>query len=344
VDPMKHGDENVALSWVSRNSGKTVVSLRFDNDFSPGVYDPIRYHYRPTRESRDKEYPPGKRDTVEYYRMQKGWFAPSAINNTVIRYALIEQMGCNAFPKINQKLPIINFMTFDSAPTSTDRSPLGHMQLLYENSRRVLNIAQVFPFPKLNPDTYDRDCTAIIMDKAVEWQAPSGNLILDYTNYSGPMSLIKERGFHCHGIQYHSSASDKPVDPQAGARPAKEVYADQITEGAFLLEAFIRYGQIRGLNDSVIGGRGVEKEICSRRTQDAPQSGKIKLEQKANRNSRMGFRDRMGFSPDIFDILCQAALFARDHLNFWPGEIDKAPQIKQNKSSSTMRGGWNRRF
>lgn len=338
-------DPDAPREWESNYKGTRAICIRLDNDFSPGIKDPVKYHYRPNKTVLETKFPTAiSRQAPGYWRFWKGWFTPSGIDESVIRYALIEQMGCHAFAKINPNHPIINFMTFDSAPTSMDRSPLGHMQLLYEGNKRVLNISQVFPFPKLNADTYDRDCTTLIMDKAVEWQVPSGNLIVDYTNYSGPMSLLKERGFHCHGIQYQSSATDKPVDPQAGAKPSKEVYADLITEAAFLLEAYIRYGQIRGLNESTIGGAGVEKEICSRRTQNAPQSGKVKLEQKANRNGKMGFRDRLGFSPDIFDILCQAALFARDHLNFWPGEVDKAPQIKQNKSSATMRGGWNRRF
>lgn len=343
VDPTK--DEEAPREWESKFNGRKAWCIRLDNDYSPGMKDPIKYHYRPTEALLLREYATAiSRQTMGFFRFWKGWFTPSDADTAVIRYALIEQMNCHAFPQINRKAEVINFMTFDSAPTSTDRAPLGHMQLLYEGSRRVLNIAQIFLFPKLNPDTYDRDATGIIMDKAVEWQVPSGNLILDYTNYSGPLSLLRERGFNCHGIQYHAMASDKPVDPQGGSVPAKKVYANVATEAAFLLEAFIRYGQIRGLNDNVIGGEGVEKEICSRRTQEDKQSGKTRLEQKRNSNKVGGFRDRMGFSPDIFDILCQAALFARDYLNFWPGEVDKAPQIKQNKSSSTMRGGWNRRF
>lgn len=341
VDPMKH--EEVALSWVNHKDGKEAISIRFDNDFSPGMEDPIRYHYRPTRDFWETEWTSQKRQTADYYRFWKGWFAPGFVDEAVIRYAVIEQMNCHAFPKIDRKKEVVNFMTFDSAPTSTDRAPLGHMQLIHEGNRRLLNVAQIFLFPKLNPDTYDRDAANIILDKAVEWQVPSGNLIMDHTNYSGPLSLLREKGFNCYGMQYHAMASDKPIDPIVGT-PAKHLYSNCATEAAFLLEALIRYGQVRGLNDAVIGGNGVEEELCTRRTQTAKQSGKVALEQKRNSNGVGGFRDRKGFSPDIFDILCQAALFARDHLNFWPGEVDKAPQIKQNKSSATMRGGWNRRF
>lgn len=339
VDTTRNPD--APMEWEAHVGGKKSYTIRFDNDFSPGMDDPIRYWYRPTRAFRDREYPTAEsRKRAEYHRFWKGTFVPGFTDDSVIKWSLIEQMGCHTFAQINQALEIINFMSFDSAPASMDRSPLGHFQLVYEGKRRLLNCAEVFLLPKLNPDTFDRDAADLILKKAVEWQVASGNMICDFTNRSGPLSVLQERGFLCRGMIYNLQASDKPVDPQVPNKRAKEMYGDLITEAAFLLEAFIRYGQVRGLNDSVLGN--VKDEICSRKTQDYP-GGKVKLEQKANRSGRQGFRDRMGFSPDIFDIFCQAAWFAREHLGLWPG-IDKPLVIKQTTNKSKPVGIGNRRY
>lgn len=325
-DPTKVTDPLVI--WETNYDGQRGIVLRFDNEQSPGMDDPVKYWFLPTKAKLDRDYPTeASRQTAEYFRFGRAWFVPEFAEDSAIKWSIIEEMGCHQFPNsIDRKKSPINFMSLDTAPASLDRSPLLQCQLLYDGRKQVLNFASVYFLRKVNPEVYYQMALEQILEKAREWNVPSGHLTIDNTAQTGLPEMLRQRGFSTHSIIYHNKASEKRIEPQATQR-ACDFIGNLITEGALLLEAYIRYGQIRGLNDTLCAN--IKDELCSRRLVTSGSSGKVVLEPKNFRvnaqGNQRGFRDRMGFSPDIMDTMCQAAIFARDRLGFIPN-VDRSPQ------------------
>jgi hypothetical protein len=325
VDPIKNEDPD--QEWETNYDGQLGYVLRFDNDYSPGVLEPELYPFMPKVKNRDEQFKtPESRRTAGYFRFWKAWFVPAFADDSVIKWNVIEQTGCDKFPsEPNYRSEVINFASFDSAPASLDRSVLTHGQLIYDGRKRVIHFQHVYLLPKTTSADYWSEAVQQTLIKCREWQVPSGNLICDDTAQTGFPTMLMEKGFLCRRMIYHQSPTDKVIDPMIRKR-AKEHCGNLITEAALLLEAFIRYGQVRGLNDSLC--QNFREEVCSRRM-ISTQGGKMQLESKASKTTATGtikgFRDRMGFSPDIFDTLCQAAFFVREYLAFHPMSVDLAP-------------------
>jgi hypothetical protein len=314
VDPTKF--EEVPLEWESSYDGQRAYVLRFDNELSPGIEDPTAFWFLPTRAKIDAIYKThASRQTAEFWRFNRAWFPPEWAEDSVIKWSIIEQQGCHRFctaPK-GQPTP---FISFDPAPKSLDRSPLTRCELIFDGDKEVLNFINIHYIPKVAGDLFYNTAVEVALEKATEWGVRSGNFIYDDTSVSGFQTMMRNKGFDVVAFQYSNKSTEKSIEPNI-PKPANTYVANVITEAALLMEAYIRHGQIRGLNESLI--KNFMEEICSRKLSTHAQSNKIKLESKPD------FRATHGFSPDILDTLFQACWFARERLGFYPG-VDRKPK------------------
>lgn len=327
VDPFKH--DRPRTKWKSiDDSGRQAITIRFDNEYSPGVTHPNLYPFLPTLRALQENYPTEEsRRTPGYRRFWRGWFIPEYMENTVITFDMLIEGEANKKANIYRETPAKNGISFDSASASVDRSPALHFQLLQERGGQyVLNFVEIHLIAKVTTGDYWKAVMKDMMRLTREWRVPNGHVISDESgNNSSLRALLQaEMNFHSIGLVYNVKASDKFVDKVSRQR-GSDVATNQITEAAILLRNLIQYKQVRGLDESFCDN--LAKELCTRRLHEKS-SGKVVLEPKGYHNAAdnagnsvrsPGFKNRMGFSPDIFDVCCQAAWFAREVWGLYPG-------------------------
>lgn len=323
VDPKKI--INPKTRWVSCDeNGREAITIRFDNDNSPYFKNPTRYYYLPNASVLASQYPTVEsRNTADYWRFWRGYFVPAGIDQTVITLADIEENGGHLHPKNYDKEVIKAAMAFDSAPASLDRSPLLHFQLVREfNGTYVLYFPEVYFFPKSARDDYWPHICKGIIETGRKWRIPPHSIISDESGNNTQLrgTLLAIYNYRSMGLVYNEVATDKSID-HVLRQNGRDIVTNKISEAAILFRNFIRYGQVRGLNPGFCDN--LQKELCTRKFLVKP-SGKLFLEPKGyfndtDRNRIQGFKGRMGFSPDVFDVICQAAWYAREVWGLYPG-------------------------
>lgn len=299
--------------WESVDKyGRTGIVLHFNNERSPGYEDPERYWYMPTHTKMERAYPtPVTRNSVQYYRMWKGWFPPDIMQNTVLNEKHLKVSGAWSNPQVDRGRRILSGASFDSAPASVDRSnvTIFHKAVERETGREILWFEKTIELPKTYAETYYRDTAKKLVEILREHGVPSGNVILDNTSAHGFGEELMRLGYHSRGVKYQSMPSEEEVDVNT-EKIAKDECVNMIAEAALLTERFVTNGQIRGLNDDFCN---IREELCARRWLPVNQRGKMQLEDKES------YRDRIGNSPDIFDTILQACWFARHEWGMAPG-------------------------
>lgn len=300
-------------SWESTDQyGRTGIVLHFNNEHSPGYEDPQKYWYMPTEEKCQRAYPTASsRDSVQYFRMWKGWFPPETMADVVLNKKLMRMSGATQLPNINPLSRIETAASFDSAPESHDRSQVTifHKAVEAETNRQILAFSKTISVPKTYAETYYRDTAKWLAELFRKEGVPSGNIILDNTGSHGFGEELMRLGFLSTGVKYQSGASKELIDVNT-EKYANEECHNLIAECALLTERFVTCGQIRGLSPEMLD---YEKELCLRRWAENSASGKKQLE------SKKDFRARNGWSPDVFDTILQACYFARHEWGMIPG-------------------------
>lgn len=324
--------------------------IHYNNDMSPafeGDGSKKWGHILPTKKKKESRYPTiQSRRSNAYRRLWIGWKEKEAGGNTVLNKATLRDMGCmSEEANFDTMYPVIHGFSFDSAPTSKDRNILTHFAdgIDKKTGRWKIHFYEAVAIEKVeNSREYIDKATESILNFANKWKVTSGNGIMDWTNITGLPEELKKRGFHVHCVVYNQSPPDgktrdkrtleipQPVILEATTNKFAHNEADNmISMGAMLLQAFCVNGQVTGLSEKFINPRNsdhsYDEELCTRKfiTSNSNTYGeRQKLEPKHSKSGQTGFTKTHGFSPDILDTMCQAAIHAAMNRGMIPGYKD----------------------
>ena len=300
--------------WIGRDPrGMEWYVCHFNNDHSPGMRDPKKYWFMPTRRKRDERYKASERDGIEYARFWLGDFQPEAQSPSIISEDLLKFTQADQIADFNKNHRITTFFTFDSAPANLDRSVAMECQIgrLNESDVWCLNFVAPHFMRKTARATYLRDTGAEFAALMKSRKVASGDVILDDTGTTGMQEeLMQRHQMMSRGVKYNAMPSNEKID-YATNKTAKEQCLNTRAEMALLLQRFIENGMIRGLHPKFC--ENLRKEICAIRWKEGASRDRKQVEDKKE------FKGRLGFSPDIFDCCMMAALHARDFHGLVPG-------------------------
>lgn len=324
------------LKSRKNNLGRRTIITHFNNELSPCVIDDTLvkiYPHMPTKVMRDKLYPTEEsKKSIAYKRFWIGfrYEKENKQSEVLFSFNFISDYRANRQPKFNGNP--INIASFDSAPASVDRNVLNIIMVGLESGNNLPLIApnRIFCFPKPVSDLeYHTETCKRISDKITKFNIESGNAIMDFTNRTALIEMLKkEHNIVCHHLIYNNAIPKKDQkNPQSGAmesrieletcptfvgkfETSKTWYADEkiknrITLGAYIMRLFMEKGRIAGFESSILDGiekqynNGFDKEFL-RRKFIKDKKGVISLDSKEEFNSDYGF------SPDICDTFFQA--------------------------------------
>ncbi len=328
-------------SWrTTTTTGQEIIVLHFNNNLSPGVTDPdgagVMFPHMPSLKKLNELYPIEKRvlTNLGYRRFWIGFRALELDTNIVITQDLVRQTGAD------QELILINavpLLSFDSAQAEIDRNPalIGAEGLDPTTKERIWGPKKIQMLKKSTESIkYLRESTLELSKILQAERVQSGNAICDWTGRPGQAEMLADGGFQMQRLLYNKGLPDgktidtierrvlPPIrldiipdfkDPSklpAGVPPV--YYAHTVAEtcidfAAWLLRAYIQAGRVRGLTANFL------KENC---THDPSQEffsrkcyekSSLRYGNRFKISPKEEFRKQMGFSPDIFDTLCQMA-------------------------------------
>lgn len=319
-------------AWLGRDpDGREVYTIRFNNDYSPGIIDPKKYWFLPTLKKRDTVYPtPTSKMSPSYRRFWEGNLVGEQESQSILTPGMIEMSGASLMPDIDRGFPIINFAAFDSAPASIDRSSFLHCKLVVEKEtqRWLLWFFQSVDMPKVDKASYYRLTSKSVSEEMSKRSIASGNIILDDSSSSGFSEELIRLGVVSYPVKFQSNPTDQSIDFSTG-KMAKDHCYNLRAEMAVLLAGYVYNGQVRGINEDLI--EEWKKELCSMRWKEEGIRGKAIIESKSD------FKQRMGFSPDVLDTMMMAALFARTRFGLVPGARDNQLLFDRHFGSEIMR-------
>ena len=300
--------------WIGYDPrGMEWYVCHFNNDKSPGMKDPIKYHFMPTQKKRDDTYKKSERDGIEYYRFWLGGFQPEMLSDSIIPEDLLEFTQANEVAEFDPAHPVVTFFSFDSAPSSLDRSIATECQIgcLKDVDRWCLNFVKPHRMKKTAAASFLRKTGKEFNELMKLRKVASGDIILDDTGSTGMQEqLMTAHGMMARGVKYNSAATNGKIDYSTD-KTAKDQCINLRAEMALLLQRFIENGMVRGLTEDFCDN--LRKEICSMRWKPNGSKDRKQVEDKGE------FKQRIGFSPDIFDTCMMAALHARDYHGLVPG-------------------------
>lgn len=325
-------DENTG-QWVSTTiTGQKALVLHFNNNNSPGMKDPKKYWYLPTRAKLNKVYPDESNRDIEkntaYRRFWVGWRVENEDGNSILTASIIAQNGCDKKLDLDKNNPIHNFGSFDSAQAEQDRNLLGWFQdgIDSETKQWVWGPKRIFPLTKSTDSLkYYAQSSNEILRICNSSGIKSGQLILDWTGRPAHAEELMKNQFQTKQLVYNSRVPDgKSLDERLGYRPpalvidstgefiiyAHHKVANKISLGAFALSCYARTGRLRNINletlsSAIPAGRELSIELYQRKFKNkySPNGVQQILDKKEE------FKDQYGFSPDLLDILFQAAYY-----------------------------------
>lgn len=343
-------DETTHL-YEGRNAlGIKCACIHYNNDLSPafnGEGFAKWGHMLPTKKKKDKLYPSEiSRRSNAYRRLWVGWRQKASSTETVLNKVTMKETGAMELsPNWDESFPVTHCMSFDSAPTSTDRNILVHFAdgVDKDTGKWKIHFYEAIALKKIEDATkYCKIVSEQILTWARKWGVKSGNATMDWTNVSGVVEKLMEEGFQINWVVYNQSAPDgktrdkrtqqipRPilVDAVSGKFAHTEV-ANCISAGALLMQNFVFHGQISGLHESFINEQNSNKtfdeELCLRKFVVEPNLShgeRLRLDPKHSKTGKTGFTKTHGFSPDILDCLFQACLYAAMYRGMIPGYKD----------------------
>lgn len=334
VDETTHMWEGV-LKSKKNNLGRRTIVTHFNNELSPCVINPDLvkiFPHMPTRAMRDKLYP--TEESRKSIACKRFWFGfryekENKASELLFSYEFISDYKANRTPKFNGSP--INIASFDSAPASVDRNVLNILMVGLESGTNLPLVApnRLFCFDKPSSDfEYHTQTCSRLADKFIRFNVESGNAIMDFTNRTALIEMLKtNHNISCHHLIYNNAIPKKAqVNPQSGASEdrieletlptfvgkfetsktwfAHEKIANRISLGAYVMRLFIEKGRVAGLESSILDGikeysNGFDKEFL-RRKFIKDKKGIISLDSKEK------FNEAYGFSPDVCDTFFQA--------------------------------------
>ncbi len=322
--------------WISTTTtGQKAYVIHLNNEDSPGMTDEgaHRYPHLPNREKLNRLYPIAVNRDIHtnnhYRRFWVGWRVENKKGNAIITRELAEQGDATLPIRISFRKPYSRFMSFDSAPSETDRNVVGiFLEGIDESTGEwIWGIERFYRLNKASQALqYYKESTNDLYRIILENKVKSGDVIMDWTNRTAHAELLQDRGISVKTLIYNACVPDgrRPDTITRSIRgpflvdPDKNVFAHQIANnniayGAYALQQYIINGRFRGLVQGVLspfasdmGDRTEDDEFYAR------QFIKVKSRdygELVGIDSKIDFKKKHGFSPDPLDVLFQAAYF-----------------------------------
>lgn len=326
-------------SWISttENGAKAIV-LHFNNEDSPGMTEEghKKWPHLPHKGILDKKFEDISRrnmNNISYRRFWVGYRLEDAGENVVISDSMVRNNLANN--PVQLKSILHSFFSFDSAPAEKDRNLQGIFQegVCEITDQRVFGPVQVYALDKATESIkYYQESAEQLLTNAKKHNIISGGGIVDWTGRPAQSEIMQQKNFQVQRLIYNKGVPNGIKKDDHTRRverkiylnieldfkqdvPLQEVCAHHVAEneislGAWALRQYVLAGRVRGLNQSLLNfiksQNSIEDELFSRkfRMKNSVQYGeRFHLEPKTD------FKELYGFSPDLLDILFQAAWY-----------------------------------
>ena len=307
--------------------------------------------FMPDQARKDKLYPTkASRETDEYRRMWAGYRNISASGNLIINPVMVENNGCDRPVVWDHKQRISNHMSFDPAQAEGDRNAVMKFMDGYcsETGMWVWAPCPMEAVPKASSSLkYYEESTAWLLQFASQNAIASGQAIMDWTSRTSHAEMMRKKQFVIHTLVYGQACPDgktpnkktKQVEQAILIEPNPDAihlskYAHTTCEslsalGAWALYHYIVYGRVRNINSSLIEPlkaaglcKDIDKELFSREFEMRSSQA---WGERWGVVSKKQFVKEYGFSPDLFDLLLQAAYYMLVFRGMIPSGVENVP-------------------
>jgi len=336
----EHGWETVDVhtgTWNSRTvNGQPATVLHFNNDDSPGMSElgAKLYPHMPNRAMLEEKFPnvsSRNLDDPNYRRFWVGFRVENLNSKAIITDEMVKNNGADNYPLFIET--IHRFASFDNAPAGRDRNPLGIFEYGVDGRTGTKKFGpieiykltppkDVLTYYQVSTDEIDRTCKA----HGVK------DIIMDFTNRTSHVELLRARGYNVYPLIYQQGIADgvrvnpitKRVDKKILIDPSNNIYAheqvdSQICLGAYCLQKYITHEKMVGINNNLLkhfhgNCKSLSEELYMRNFVDRTLKayGEIK-----SMDDKKLFKKKNGFSPDILDLLFQAAFYMMVYQRFY---------------------------
>lgn len=335
VTPETHMWEG-KLKSHNNDLGRTTLVTHYNNDLSPAILDPEiekKYgRFMPTLKKRNDLYQTEEaRNSTAYKRFWIGFFYEKE-DDSKEKILTDEYIKGYQADKQSTFRALSTIGSFDSAPSSTDRNPFVSLNVGLNHAGYPVvwpREIKVFKKPPTKLEYYDFTTMEIVRSMKRNG-IPNGNMIMDFTQYTGLIEMLNKHGVKCHHIIYQQSPPKGDVNEitrlkeekvplplitlltENGFEKSTKTYAHQriknrISLGAYAMRLFIERGCVRGLNESMLSDlddhNGFEKEILGRSFVIDERKKNLDL---VTIETKDIFKAKYKFSPDILDCFFQA--------------------------------------
>lgn len=292
--------------WLTKVGG---CCVHLDGHRSPALDEPQKYHFYIGRKKLDKDARFfGGENTPDYWREDRGFWAPAGLSKTVMDEALLGQFKTR--DKAIWKSSWEMGAGFDVAFEGGDRRVLypfrfgefasGVIGLEFQAPVIInIDVMQDKRFIHYGiAEAVEEACKGYMLDGKPA-PIPPRNLACDVSGEgAGPFGIMSSKwSKDIMPVEFGGAASKTPIAPD---RPTTwhELYGNKVTEIWYSMRRFIEGGQVRGLTDS-----DTIRELTSR--DKIIKSGKTHVLPKSE------MKKQKSRSPDLADAACIAAYVLR---------------------------------
>lgn len=322
-DIMTPNCQQYGCSYCTRWETISGVAIRFDGRDSPGIEDPVRYHFNLRQETidqyeRTKHISPMVRD---YYNIIMGW--PRAVSAKVTTSLLTEHDESRVRRDAPPGRIIHDLFGIDTSFQGQDPMVCAHIKVIEtEGGARVLHIENIIEIGgSTNDDVekYKRAAETIAQYiKGQTSRVTEKHIGVDVTNggYMFPEAIAAALRLPRlpTGVSWSMWSDERTSFLDNKSTPSRSVCYDRATEIYTLMRDYVRNNMLTASFSS-----GVEiflRQARKRYYVPEGKMGKLWIEPKRQ------YKAREGASPDHLDAVCIACMLARDNFKIYPQKAD----------------------
>lgn len=316
-DAFQNGEKT--NSWNTRMGGVAIQLVGTDSPNYDAPAGHVPFTFLLTREKIERDILYYGKESQQFHTMDLGWMLKGASGRRVITRQIAE-VG-RAFDEVNwDGSPRTKIFAIDAAYGSVggDRCVGGEVQFGKDSNGRLC-LAFIGP-PIIIPvsgqlNTPPEDQIAFFsMQECGRRGIPPENVFYDSTG-RGSLGTAFARLWSSavNPLEFGGRATDRPLRP---GRKCSDEYGKFVTELWFAVRLIIEAGQFRGLTQDLCEEGSLREFVIL-------PNGRIDIEPKEKT------KERMGCSPDLFDMLVTAVEGARQR-GFQIASLDRITPTKPN--------------
>lgn len=250
-------------------------------------------------------------NSIEFWRMCRSFPCPAGTQDTI--YSDADFLAVNAEGKVKFDKDPVKVASLDPAYTHDgDRCPIVFAEYGLVGGIRVLCFTECkLLIEDVTRATEARDFQIARQFKTEceQRQVKPENTCLDSTGAGKPfLSIVHEVwSDQVSGIEFGGAASSIPVFSH-DRRPAKDLYANRVSEIWLSAREYLRSGQIKGVFPDL--AREMKARQYPKSTERQTVSRRITIE------SKKQMKNRVGWSPDLADAALGLVDFCRQRFGF----------------------------